>query len=121
MRADHVMWIATSNTIATLPATVVDRCVVVTIGRPSLAEGRRIAEELFAKFLRDRPGITPRLPAGAFELLAHQSPRTMRKSLHFACGFAAGRDSSAISVDDIKAALDIAVTPTEARSKIGFI
>ncbi|MBB4199715.1 hypothetical protein CCR94_17180 [Rhodoblastus sphagnicola] len=104
LRADHIFWIATANSIDSIPTTIVDRCLIVRIDRPSPAEGREIAEALFRSFAADRPGIAGHPTRAILDVLARHSPRHVRRILHIAAGFAAARDATALTVVDLEAA-----------------
>jgi ATP-dependent Lon protease len=120
LRADYIFWLATANSLEKLPATVLDRCLVISIDPPSPEASRVIAEKVFAAFARDR-GYQKRLPRDAIEFLAAHNPRRMKKILLLAAGFAAEGGCS-ISLDDLKKAQAIVGGEgCPAQRKFGFI
>jgi ATP-dependent Lon protease len=121
MRADHIFWVATANTTEGIPPAVLDRCLVVTIDRPSPAEGRSIADAIFRAFAMDRPGSAGYPTRALLDFLAPHSPRRMRRLLHLAAGFAAQRDATALSVCDLESALTLVETSTSTPHRIGFV
>ncbi|MBB4199641.1 hypothetical protein CCR94_07200 [Rhodoblastus sphagnicola] len=122
MRADHIFFVATANSIENIPPAVLDRCLVVTIDRPSLAEGRAIAEGLFRNFAAARPGIAGHPTRAILDVLARHSPRHVRRILHVAAGYAAARDATALNVIDLEAAEAMVGAGAEPEPRrIGFI
>lgn len=121
MRADHVLWVATANSLDALPESVVDRTLVMNVDPPNFAESRVIAKSLFAAFVDERPGIHKQLPEEALAILAGHTPRTMKKILLVAAGIAAERQSSAIEASDIEAALSVIDMPRNPDRRFGFL
>jgi ATP-dependent Lon protease len=120
MRADFIFWVATCNTLDGLPASVLDRCLVIAIDPPSLAASRIIAERVFAAFIRERGGDQKRLPKDALEFLAAHNARRMKKILLLAAGFAA-ESGDQIGLPQLEKAKEIVGDDNPVQRKFGFI
>ncbi len=104
MRADWIIWVCTANSLDELPAPLLDRMLVVPVQAPDAHERRAVAENIFAAFLGERPGLQAPLEEAALALLAQHTPRTMTKLLLLAAGYAAERGSSRLVHADMEKA-----------------
>jgi ATP-dependent Lon protease len=121
MRAEHIIYLATANSLQGIPTPVLDRALVVTIDAPEGDECIAMARSVSRAFVADRPGLDGDLDHAACEILARHSPRAMSKLLLLASGFAADRRSKRISADDILKAEKIVVSDGKPALRYGFI
>lgn len=119
LRADHVFWLCTANSLAGLPPAVIDRALIITIAPAGFAERRALAIRIFEKFVAERSGLKS-ASEPALSFLAEHSPRTMIKLLIVAHGFAAERGSTALGPEDLAKAQRL-MAPVGNKQKIGFV
>ncbi len=120
----HFISIATANDIDHLPASLLDRMLILRVRMPSLDQRRRIAVRIFsatAKRLGLAEGAYP--DRESLDVLAELSPRRMTRVLSLAMPavFAAGQEE--VTVHDIRHALRLldAWQPVERKPSIGFL
>jgi ATP-dependent Lon protease len=77
-----VKWIGTTNRVERLPEALRSRCRIFSIAPPTPAQGRGIAQALYADF-------DAKLSDAVAEAVAAHTPRTMARALHDALGEAA--------------------------------
>jgi len=87
-----VKWIGTTNRVERLPEALRSRCRIFSIAPPTPAQGRGIAQALYADLLRAQPWgrhFDAKLSDAVAEAVAAHTPRTMARALHDALGEAA--------------------------------
>jgi ATP-dependent Lon protease len=117
INAAQVIWVATANDERSIPEPILSRMSVYEVPPPDDAGARRIAQAIYEE-IRSAHGWGQRFPAAlgddALDVLAHASPRDMRRAiLH---GFGAARLDGR---DEVRAD-DIHVERNTRRRPIGF-
>jgi ATP-dependent Lon protease len=121
MRADHIFWLATANSLIGIPESVLDRTLVISVKTPSMAESQTIARKVFDAFSRERGGDQRPMTNEQLEFLATYNPRNMKKILLLGAGFAAERGEAQIGMSDLENAQHIVIADERAVQKFGFI
>nr|WP_246664730.1 AAA family ATPase [Rhodoblastus acidophilus] len=121
LRAEHIIYLATANSLRGIPTPVLDRALVLSINAPEGDECITLARSVFRAFAADRPGLEGDLDLAAYEILARHTPRAMLKLLLLASGFAADRRSLRIEAGDIRDAESIVQARGEPARRYGFI
>ncbi|WP_296946745.1 AAA family ATPase [uncultured Massilia sp.] len=117
--ASQVVWLATANDTAAIPAPLLSRFKVFEIAPPSGADLLAIAESMLAELGAGLPQAPRRLPPAWHARLAACSVRDLRIGLQEALGRAALRavsDGAALTLDD----QDLVVAAPGARAPMGF-
>jgi ATP-dependent Lon protease len=105
INAAQVIWVATGNDERGIPEPILSRMSVYEITPPDEAGARRIAQVIYAE-IRSAHSWGQRFPAelgdDALDVLAHASPRDMRRAILHGFGAARvdGRDE--VRADDIR-------------------
>lgn len=105
--ASRVVWIATSNDPATLPAPIRSRLRQIEIPAPTLEQAAAIIGYLWQNLRAEMPVATRgfRLPGNAVDVLAGHPPRLIRRVLREAVGRALYAGRSLIDIHDLHACL----------------
>jgi len=118
--ASHIVWMATANDVAQIPAPIRDRFCLFEIPAPDRAQMRAIANNLYARFRATHPAgpwFDPGLPADTLEVLTGFYPRKLRRVLETAFGLAARAKRKILTADDIRRA----AWEPNGRTGIGFL
>lgn len=121
VRADHIFWLATANSLDPLPASIVDRLIVFTI-EPKPNELLKIQKSIFHEAnLRVGSGFAQ--PADElFQGMAGHNPRVLSRLWDIAMGFACQAGRRHLVASDIRGAEQVLLGGREgARGAIGFI
>lgn len=101
IRADHVIWLLTANSIDNLRPSLVDRTIVMRIDRPTGDQQRRvlasIIDEAFAPYAEVRPSVTDE----AFVRLGECAPRLAKRIVTLALGYAVAVGRLTVDAIDI--------------------
>lgn len=121
IRADHIFWFATANSLDPLPESIVDRLIVFTIAIRE-AEMLAIQKSIFHE-ANLRVGGNFDEPAEAlFQVAAGHNPRTLSRLWDIAMGFACEAGRRDLVVADIRGAERVLLAGKEgARRSIGFV
>ncbi|SIQ36253.1 AAA family ATPase [Bosea sp. TND4EK4] len=121
IRADHIFWFATANSLDPLPTSIVDRMIVFTI-EPKPAEMLAIQRSIFHE-ANLRVGQSFAEPgAELFRGTASHNPRTLSRLWDIAMGFACEAGRRHLVAADIRGAEQVLLAGREgARRPIGFI
>lgn len=120
LRADHVIWITTANSLAPLPAAIVDRLIAFEI---------KLAPEQMLAIQRSLFNEANRATGDAFALpdatllarLATQTPRALSRLWPIAMAFAVAGGRRIIATDDVTAAEAILGSGKDKVARIGFL
>ena len=96
LNASRIQWVATANTLATIPEPIQSRMRVVTVRAPTRAERQQIAENIYRDLVGKQSWgwlFNPDLEASVCTALADicQTPREIRQALEQLCGHAVSR------------------------------
>ncbi|MNC44718.1 Lon protease [compost metagenome] len=96
--ASHVNWVATANTLDSIPAPILSRFIVLQIPAPNEQQLRQIALNLYQRLRNENlwgASFAQELDENVTKSLTEQSPRYIRAALKRAFGAAArtGRDN----------------------------
>lgn len=117
LRADHISWFASANDVSALPASIVDRMLVIEIPAPSPEQIAVIVASMYAACRAALGGALPEmLPPPAAAELARHSPRHISRLLDLAVGYAAAGGRMALNADDVRHAQHLA----DAGGRIGL-
>jgi ATP-dependent Lon protease len=110
--ASNVIWVATANSLNTIPEPILDRFVVFDVARLSKEETIKVAQNIFIDLTR---GLTPQtLSPEILEILQDKTPRQIKQVLKKALAYAAVQRTQNINLQkehlDLKAKI----------KKIGF-
>lgn len=121
IRADHIFWFATANSLDPLPTSIVDRLIVFSV-EPKPAEMLAIQRSIFHE-TNLRVGRCFAEPDDAlFRATAGHNPRTLSRLWDIAMGFACAQGRRHLVVEDVRGAEQILLAGKEgARRPIGFI
>ena len=121
IRADHIFWLATANSLDPLPASIVDRLIVFQVEQKA-AEMLVIQKSIFHE-ANLRVGQCFAEPGMAlFEATARHNPRTLSRLWDVAMGFACEQGRRHLVADDLRKAEQVLLAGKEgARRPIGFI
>lgn len=119
IRADHVIWILTANSIDGLRPSLIDRTLVMRIDRPTSEEQRRVLRSIVDDALAPYADVGPSVSDNAFRLLSECSPRLAKKIVALALAYAAADNRLEVSGDDIESARRIAGGHS-GRRPVGF-
>ncbi|PZR85537.1 MAG: hypothetical protein DI537_30675 [Stutzerimonas stutzeri] len=121
LRADHIFWFATANSLEPLADSIVDRLIVFTIA-PKPAEMLAIQKSIFHE-ANLRAGQSFADPGTTlFEAVAGHNPRTLSRLWPLAMGFACAAGRRDLDIADIRQAEQILLGgKAGARRPIGFI
>ena len=122
MRAERVLWILAANTVETLSAPLLDRCLVIDIQPPGRAERREIIQRIHVE-TRGRLGLELGAALGedAIAALDEISLRRVGPALQVALGRAVSDGRDRLAARDIVAARAIVERgQPPKRQRIGF-
>jgi ATP-dependent Lon protease len=121
IRADHIFWFATANSLDPLPVSIVDRLIVFTV-EPKEAEMLLVQRSIFHE-ANLRVGQRFAEPDRAlFQATAGHNPRTLSRLWDIAMGFACELGRQHIVADDVRKAEQLLLAgKVDARRPIGFI
>lgn len=116
--ASHINWIATANSIASIPTPILSRMTVLHIDAPAADQLKQIAGSIYRR-LRDGATWGQHFPetlsAELGDVLTNQSPRTLVRAITRAFGAAARDGRCQLQVADV-------LLPASERHKgIGFL
>ena len=111
------LWIASANDPRSLPAPLLDRMLVVEVPWPDQDQARAIAVSI-AETVCARTGIIG-VKTCAVDAVLALSPRSMRRCLEMAAGYAASARRHAVAREDVEGALRL--MRRDERAPIGFL
>lgn len=120
IRADAIIWIATANSLAPLPTSIVDRLIAFEI---TLKPNQMLAiqRSLFDEANAAAGGLFDHPPEAFFEELAAQTPRAMSRLWPIAFGFACMAGRRRLNRSDLAQAEGVLNLQHEDRNRIGFL
>lgn len=121
IRADHIFWFATANSLDPLPESIVDRLIVFQV-KLEEAEMLAIQRSIFheANLRVGQSFVEPEITL--FEACAAHNPRAMSRLWDIAMGFACEAGRHHLVAADIRGAEQVLLGGREgARRPIGFI
>lgn len=121
IRADHIFWFATANSLDPLPPSIVDRLIVFQVEAKE-AEMLAIQQSIFHE-ANLRAGCAFAAPEIAlFQATARHNPRTLSRLWTIAMGFACEAGRRHLIDADIRGAEQVMLAGKEAAKRpIGFI
>ena len=120
LRADYVIWIATANDLAPLPASIVDRLITFEI-RLEPGQMRDIQRSLFDEANAATGGLFTAPTDALLEQVMAQTPRAMSRLWPIAFGFACIDGRRHVTRTDLAQAEDVLRLGREAKGQIGFL
>lgn len=115
--ASHVNWIATANSLNTIPGPILSRVTVLQVHAPSVEQVARIAQSIYGRLRAEASWgsvFEPILDGDVLRRLRALHPRGLALALRRALGSAARAARTQITVDDLPVKL------ISARRGIGF-
>lgn len=121
VRADHIFWFATANSLDPLPVSIVDRLIVFQV-EPAPADMLAIQKSIFRE-ANLRAGDSFAEPDEILlRAAARHNPRLLSRLWDIAMGFACAEGRRHLVADDLHGAEQILLSGREgARRPIGFI
>jgi ATP-dependent Lon protease len=121
IRADHIFWFATANTLDPLQPSIVDRLIVFQVETKE-AEMLAIQQSIFHEANLRAGGAFAEPAPALFEATARQNPRTLSRLWTIAMGFACEAGRRDLAIADIQGAERVLLAGKEGRRRrIGFI
>ena len=125
VRADQVLWFATANDVSGLPASIVDRFLIVDIPAPSRDQLGGIVVSIYSKCRDAYGGALPeQLAKDVVDELARHNSRRIGRMLDLAVGFAVAAGRRDVTVADVRAADRLAGDTLSVRAgfrgEVGF-
>ncbi len=121
LRCDHVLWIASANSIDTLPNSILDRLLVLRIASPDADQVLAIIDGLYAETrTRLGNGLAEALDDAVRQALARHTPRRAGRIIELALGFMAAEGRSMLITDDVVRAAGMAENGPPSRNPVGF-
>lgn len=123
LAAESVLWLATANDIAAIPAPILDRMLVIEVQQPTPQEMETILRAMIqaaTKRWRDWFDAGPNVDAATLAALRVIHPRAARRIIDLAVGFAVAAGRRAVLPEDVERAHAITISPNTSR-KIGFL
>ena len=121
LRCDHVMWIASANSIDALPESILDRLLVMRIPSPSSDQVLAIIDGLYAA---SRTQLGSRLAEALSDevrrAIARHTPRRAGRIIDIALGFMAAEGRYALAADDVDRAERMIESGSPRRHPVGF-
>ena len=102
--ASHVNWIATANTVDTIPAPLLSRMTVLQVQAPTPDQVAHIAQSIYGRLRTEAnwgSAFSPSLDEAVVNKLRDLSPRSLSLALRRALGRAARDERDRIRVSDI--------------------
>lgn len=121
IRADHIVWFATANSLAPLPDSIVDRLMVFKIA-PQAVEMLVIQKSIFHEANLRVGGSFAEPAIAQLETCAGHNPRTLSCLWPSAMGFAFAAGRRHLVASDVRGAKQVLIAGKDgARSPIGFV
>ena len=121
IRADHIFWFATANSLEPLSPSIVDRLIVFQVELEP-AQMLTIQKSLFHEANLRVGGSFTEPEAALFEAIAGHNPRTLSRLWPLAMGFACAAGRRHLVGADVRGAEAVLLGGKEgARSPIGFM
>jgi ATP-dependent Lon protease len=121
IRADHIFWFATANSLAPLPHSIVDRLIVFQVETHE-AEMLAIQTSIFHKANLRVGNVFAEPEVALFQTTAGLNPRTLSRLWDIAMGFACEAGRRHLVAADIRGAEQVLLGGKEgARRPIGFV
>lgn len=120
LRADHIVWIATSNDLAPLPASIVDRLIAFEI---TLEPGQMLSiqRSLYVEANAATGGLFAPPTDALLEQVMAQTPRAMSRLWPIVFGFACSEGRRHVTPADLAQAEGVLRLGREGRGRIGFL
>ncbi len=123
MAADAILWIATANDLATIPAPILDRMLVLEVQQPNPQEMEVILRAMIqaaTKRWGDWFEAGAKVDLGTISALRAIHPRAARRIIDLAVQHAVAAGRRAIIADDVERARMMVTNPHKS-TKIGFL
>lgn len=121
LRADHIFWFATANSLDPLPESIVDRLIVFTV-EPKPAEMLAIQKSIFHEANLRFGGSFAEPDEAVLNAASNHNPRLLSRLWPVAMGFACEAGRRHLITADLRSAEQVLVGGKEgARATIGFI
>lgn len=102
LRADQVLWIATANDISMIPASILDRTLIIHVPAPSPEERRAILRRMITAGIALFPGMGQEIGDEILDAFAFtSSARALKRIIRLACGYAIADDRTHLQRDDL--------------------
>ncbi len=121
--ASHIIYIATSNSMKSIPVPLLSRMEVFEIEKPTRDQAKGIAVRIYAKLVAVEHyggAFDDELPDDVAEALADRPPRTIRKMIQSALGAAALDARGTLVVGDLDEMNNVSVGSNYQDCQIGF-
>jgi len=105
MDASHIIWIATANSVESIEKPILDRFLVFHIETPTAEQMRNIVSNQYDRYLNQSAAgqfFEAEVRSDVIDELCKYHPRSVKKRLSLAFGFAANEKRNYLTVSDIK-------------------
>jgi ATP-dependent Lon protease len=119
--ASRLFWIATANDLASLPASLLDRFLIIEVPAPSEPQMIVVLESLYRDLISAwGEWFSPDLPWHVAKALRQTHPRKARQTLSLALTLAASANRHLLEVEDVTRA-SLVLEHGAKRPRIGFV
>lgn len=118
INASHINWIATANSLTTIPQPIQTRFTIIEIEKPTLEQAKSITINIYRRLLAEAKWgelFNSELEESVVDLLASRPPRSVKIALTRALGSAARHQRDHLILDDL------ILPKTTAKNGIGFL
>ena len=103
--ASHLIWIATANSVESIEKPILDRFLVFHVETPTAKQMRNIVSNQYDRYLEQsaaRQFFDSEIRSDVVDELCKYHPRSVKKRLSLAFGFAANEQRNYLTVKDIQ-------------------
>jgi len=103
--ASHIIWIATANSVDNIEKPIVDRFLVFHVETPTAKQMRSIVKNQYQRYLEQSVAgqfFETEIKSEVIDELCKYHPRSVKKRLSLAFGFAANEMRNYLTVSDIR-------------------
>jgi ATP-dependent Lon protease len=123
LRADHALWVFTANSLANIPASILDRLLVFHIPMLDEAESQKFVMRSIERALADcGHTFEAELDSTTLQLLSKSPTRQLKRAIDVAIGIAAAAGRRRLSSTDFREAIcTCSNTAAQKNRRIGFL
>ena len=103
--ASHIIWIATANSVESIEKPILDRFLVFHVETPTKTQMRNIVNNQYERYLKQSAAgqfFEAEIRSDVIDELCKYHPRSVKKRLSLAFGFAANEKRNYLTVCDIQ-------------------
>jgi ATP-dependent Lon protease len=122
MRADHIIWILTANSVDELAPSIIDRVTVFSVEQPPPDMSAGVIRLIYASVnARFGKAFNPDLRGDVVNCLLEINPRRARKVIEIAFGYAMDANREFLTLNDIQNAEAVLAEGSAKSHSFGFL